>query len=300
MGHAVGVERDRLVDESMTVCVVGSTPARRPPAVPPRVQRREERPHRARTAGPATGRRAADAAPHATEEAWPRAVSRSAWRRRLIAAWASRVSCCSRSAWRLSYSFLPRASAISTLARPSTKYRRERARSCGPWPGSRAPAPRSRGGAAAACACGAGRGWSRCPRCTRGCARPRARPHRRSTLREPVDQGRAPGPERLDLGPGQHDARLEGVLDVVVVPRLLVARDELASRLLGHGSRLRDACDASARHGRRADGPLAPRGAGVSRRGRADQGPRVHGAPLTYTSKCRWQAADVPCCPSSR
>src|SRR6476469_7520933 len=36
--------------------------------------------------------------------------------------WASRLSCCSRSVWRLSYSFLPRATPISTFARPSTKY----------------------------------------------------------------------------------------------------------------------------------------------------------------------------------
>src|SRR5690606_18372511 len=42
--------------------------------------------------------------------------------RRLIARWASRLSCCSRSAWRLSYSFLPRARARSTLARPRMKY----------------------------------------------------------------------------------------------------------------------------------------------------------------------------------
>ena len=36
---------------------------------------------------------------------------------------ASRLSCSSRRAWRLSNSFLPRASAISALTRPSLKYR---------------------------------------------------------------------------------------------------------------------------------------------------------------------------------
>ena len=46
-------------------------------------------------------------------------LSSSRWR---MARWASRMSCCSRSVCRLSYSFLPRASAISTLARPSRKY----------------------------------------------------------------------------------------------------------------------------------------------------------------------------------
>src|SRR5665647_2951438 len=43
-------------------------------------------------------------------------------RRRLIAAWASRSACCSRRVFRLSYSFLPRARAISTLARGKKEY----------------------------------------------------------------------------------------------------------------------------------------------------------------------------------
>ena len=55
-----------------------------------------------------------------------------------------------------------------------------------------------------------------------------------------VDQRRPAGAQRLDLRAGQHDARLEGVVDVEVVPSFPVRRDELASRLLGHGSRLGD------------------------------------------------------------
>ncbi len=43
------------------------------------------------------------------------------WRRLDIARAASRLSCCSRSVWRLSYSRLPFATASSTLARPSLK-----------------------------------------------------------------------------------------------------------------------------------------------------------------------------------
>src|SRR4051794_8848405 len=55
-------------------------------------------------------------------------------------------------------------------------------------------------------------------------------------LREAVDQRRATGPQRLHLGALEDHAGLEGVLDVVVVARLLVLRDEPAPLLLGHPS----------------------------------------------------------------
>src|SRR4051794_14739059 len=51
---------------------------------------------------------------------------------------------------------------------------------------------------------------------------------------EPVDKGRPPGAQGLDLGAGEHQAGLDDVLEVVVVPRLAVARDELAPGLLDH------------------------------------------------------------------
>src|SRR6478736_3982684 len=52
--------------------------------------------------------------------------------------------------------------------------------------------------------------------------------------REAVDQRRPPHPQRLDLGAGEHDAGLEGVVDEVVVSGLAVARDERPPLLLGH------------------------------------------------------------------
>src|SRR4051794_17969898 len=45
---------------------------------------------------------------------------------------------------------------------------------------------------------------------------------------EAAHEGRAARPERLPLGAGHPRARLDDVLDVVVVARLSVARDELA------------------------------------------------------------------------
>ena len=53
-------------------------------------------------------------------------------------------------------------------------------------------------------------------------------------LGEPVDEGGAAGPQRLDLGAGQDQTGLVGVLDVVVVSRLLVLRDDLVPLLLSH------------------------------------------------------------------
>ena len=55
-------------------------------------------------------------------------------------------------------------------------------------------------------------------------------------LGEAVDERRPAGAQRLDLGALEDDAGLVGVLDVVVVARLLVLRDELAPRLLGHAA----------------------------------------------------------------
>src|SRR3954451_3743292 len=55
-------------------------------------------------------------------------------------------------------------------------------------------------------------------------------------LDEPVDQGRAPQPQRLHLGALEDQAGLVGVLDVVVVARLLVLRYEPAPLLPGHPS----------------------------------------------------------------
>ena len=49
--------------------------------------------------------------------------------------------------------------------------------------------------------------------------------------REPVDEGGASQAQRLDLGAGEHHARLVGVEDGVVVPRLSILRDELAGGL---------------------------------------------------------------------
>ena len=53
-------------------------------------------------------------------------------------------------------------------------------------------------------------------------------------LGEPVDEGGTTGAQRLHLRADQDQAGLEGVLDVVVVPRLLVLRDELAPLFLRH------------------------------------------------------------------
>src|SRR6478672_12119323 len=51
---------------------------------------------------------------------------------------------------------------------------------------------------------------------------------------EPVDERGTPHAQRLHLGADEDQAGLEGVLDVVVVPRLLVLRDELAPLFLRH------------------------------------------------------------------
>src|SRR4051794_19482272 len=73
--------------------------------------------------------------------------------------------------------------------------------------------------------------------------------------RVPVDERRATSAERLHLGAGEHEARLEGVLDRVVVPRLAVARHHLAALLPRHGA-LPRACAS----GRKQPPSLAPRG----------------------------------------
>src|SRR5580765_6570546 len=49
-----------------------------------------------------------------------------------------------------------------------------------------------------------------------------------------VDQVGVPGAQGLDLGAGQHQPRLEDVVDVVVVPGLAVLGHQLAALLLGH------------------------------------------------------------------
>ena len=53
-------------------------------------------------------------------------------------------------------------------------------------------------------------------------------------LTEPVDQGGAPGAQRLHLGADQHQAGLDHVVDVIVVAGLAVLCDELAPLLLRH------------------------------------------------------------------
>src|SRR4051812_34791841 len=53
-------------------------------------------------------------------------------------------------------------------------------------------------------------------------------------VHEAVDEGRATLAQRLHLGAREHQAGLVGVLDVVVVARLLVLRDELAPLFLRH------------------------------------------------------------------
>src|SRR3954447_22456987 len=52
--------------------------------------------------------------------------------------------------------------------------------------------------------------------------------------RERVSERRAARPERLHLGAHEYDAGLVDVVDVVVVPRLAVGRDDLAAALPGH------------------------------------------------------------------
>src|SRR6478609_3444968 len=70
---------------------------------------------------------------------------------------------------------------------------------------------------------------------------------------EPVDQGRPTLTQRLHLGAHEDQAGLVGVLDVVVVPRLLVLRDELAPLFLRHPTIL-----ARARKPIRTAGPWRP------------------------------------------
>src|SRR4051794_16873039 len=53
-------------------------------------------------------------------------------------------------------------------------------------------------------------------------------------VHEPVDQRGPPLAQRLHLGALEDEARLVGVLDGVVVPRLAVLRDDLAPLLPGH------------------------------------------------------------------
>src|SRR4051794_13630170 len=55
---------------------------------------------------------------------------------------------------------------------------------------------------------------------------------------EPVDEGRATSPQRLDLGADEHDAGLPTVLEVVVVTCPPVARDQELRLLTGHDSSL--------------------------------------------------------------
>ena len=61
-----------------------------------------------------------------------------------------------------------------------------------------------------------------------------ALPRGADDLREAVDEGRATGTQRLHLGADEDHAGLEGLLDEVVVARLLVLRDHLAPGLFHH------------------------------------------------------------------
>ena len=55
-------------------------------------------------------------------------------------------------------------------------------------------------------------------------------------LGEAVDEGRATGAQRLHLGADQHQPGLERVVDVEVVARLAVLRDELRPFSLAMGA----------------------------------------------------------------
>ena len=200
---------------------------------------------------------AARAAAGVAHSASPRGGQR--WRGRPRGGPAARAGSC-----RLSYSFLPLATAISTLARPSLKYS---ASGTMVWPAL------------------AGRPGRSC----------RARVRCRSSLRrrrgvwlvqvpdeysgmwhalepqlvagEPgpaVDERGPAHPQRLDLGADEDEPRLEGVLDEVVVAGLAVARHELRPvglrAVLGHERRRlpagvrRGAARSGPRRGRQARG----------------------------------------------
>ena len=53
-------------------------------------------------------------------------------------------------------------------------------------------------------------------------------------LSEAVDERSVTGAQRLHLGPGEDEPRLVDIEDRVVVPRLLVLRDQLSTRLFCH------------------------------------------------------------------
>src|SRR4051794_10801446 len=99
-------------------------------------------------------------------------------------------------------------------------------------------------------------------------------------LDEPVDQGRAPLPQRLHLGALEDQAGLVGVLDVVVVARLLVLRDELAPLLPGHPTIL--SVEGNRDHVECQDSQFIGSTA----------------LPLTRIVKCRWQPVDQPVDPT--
>src|SRR4051794_18409498 len=85
---------------------------------------------------------------------------------------------------------------------------------------------------------------------------------------EPVDQRGPPLTQRLHLGALEDEARLVGVLDGVVVPRLAVLRDHLAPLLPGHPTILA-----------RRDNRVAPGGDASSRPGQTPGPPRGTSAP---------------------
>ena len=88
------------------------------------------------------------------------------------------------------------------------------------------------------------------------------------------------GAQALDLGPLQHDARLEALHDLVVVARLAVARNDLAS--FCHVTKARASLTVNRRGGRC---PYRyPAG--------------LTGSPLMRTSKCRWGPVETPVLPT--
>ena len=98
-----------------------------------------------------------------------------------------------------------------------------------------------------------------------------------------VDEAGPTQPQRLHLGAREHHARLVGVLDVVVVARLLVLRDHLLALLLRHPTIL-------------SGGPSEVHGGFGA--GSQSQFIGSTARPLAITVKCRWQPVDQPVLPS--
>ena len=100
----------------------------------------------------------------------------------------------------------------------------------------------SRISASVACGVAAARGWSRCPRCTPGCAgvsQPDLAVAHAGEPRRPAR--RCPARRRLHLSADQdHASGPKDVVDRVVVAGLAVLRDQLLATFLGHTTTLRD------------------------------------------------------------